>query len=635
MWEPPSSTERLPLLSRQAIEHTAREATLMFSDTRTSKTTSQLQQQQQRTGHIHESTTQRSASAASTSTASGRTKVRFVPPQLARKSSMAQRMARRTLRHTVLEIKHGGLTEKELTTAELLRIVHQHNKYHVVEDKAPGALKYRDIRQILSDVSGTQPSFEVRRNCLLINLPPIRAIILHDTVLIIPQIADNFPLELSLDPSVLEFDFDSLLYEATDVFPESGDDAKKVAPEPSSSLRFRGSSYGRGKVSLLPLVNDHVSTQEEQDDQREREKEQAEADLKKKSTKFSDCVENILQMSKHKWGQGDRIIPFEFAVLEAVLVEVCSDLHSDFKPLKTAVEYTCNELGQDGFASTRTVEGVNRLKSCLTSLQYRVKGIQRAIAQLLDNDEDMSRLEISRFYERPSERPVPARQSSILIETPSADITRRFSQQPVLHAAHRKGHDHRAATVPPIFAEAFHGSAHSQADSPHFGTGHVGAAEEQLTNAGTADSPMDHQSEEGRNAAAPVSPENHFEHEEAGDEPYSTEDVELLLECYMQEVELLDHNISLLDETLDDVLQLMNLHLATVRNKVLKLDLGLNAVGVVVGFGACVGGLFGMNLRSGLEDSFTAFYAVFVFCMVSCILTAIAVGFFFKRALTL
>ena len=73
-------------------------------------------------------------------------------------------------------------------------------------------------------------------------------------------------------------------------------------------------------------------------------------------------------------------------------------------------------------------------------------------------------------------------------------------------------------------------------------------------------------------------------------------------------------------------------------------------MGVVVGFGACVGGLFGMNLRSasshcrrlkrlsmpvlalcvvcrsGLEDSFTAFYAVLVFCMVSCILTAIAVG---------
>jgi len=223
--------------------------------------------------------------------------------------------------------------------------------------------------------------------------------------------------------------------------------------------------------------------------------------------------------------------------------------------------------------------------------------------------------------------------SSILVETPSADATRRFSQQHVLLTVHRKGHDHRAATLPPTFAGAFRGSAHSLADSPHFGTRDVGA-EEQQTNAGTADSPMDHQSEEGRNAAGPVSPEN-YEHEEAGDEPYSTEDVELLLECYMQEAELLDHNISLLDETLDDVLQLMNLHLATVRNRVLKLDLGLNAVGVVVGFGACVGGLFGMNLRSGLEDSFTAFYAVFVFCMVSCILTAIAVGFFFKRALTL
>jgi len=212
--------------------------------------------------------------------------------------------------------------------------------------------------------------------------------------------------------------------------------------------------------------------------------------------------------------------------------------------------------------------------------------------------------------------------SSILVETPSADATRRFSQQHVLLTVHRKGHDHRAATLPPTFAGAFRGSAHSLAESPH------------QTNAGTADSPMNHQSEEGRNAAGPVSPEN-YEHEEAGDEPYSTEDVELLLECYMQEAELLDHNISLLDETLDDVLQLMNLHLATVRNRVLKLDLGLNAVGVVVGFGACVGGLFGMNLRSGLEDSFTAFYAVFVFCMVSCILTAIAVGFFFKRALTL
>ncbi|CEM28683.1 unnamed protein product [Vitrella brassicaformis CCMP3155] len=452
-------------------------------------------------------------------------------------------MRARIIKHTYLEITKGVLAEKEATMAELLRGVHQHNKYNVVEDKASGALKIRDLRQIFSDFSGSQASLEVRRNCILINLPPIRAIILHDTVLIFPlaggeALSAQEVLHRRQSVLTLDISFETLLPEAA-----GREDAHSV-------WRL---------ASLWPLLSDVTVAPVKERDGREG-REEAE---RKRASKIRDCIDNVLQVSKQKHG-GLLSIPFEFAVLEAILAEVVAFLQGDFKPIKTAVDYACSELGrsQESFASTRTVEGVNRLKTCLTALSFRVKGIKTAISELLDNDEDMSRLEISRFY------------------------------------------------------EASRGRKDTQRGWDYFLT-HACAETERASSAGVS---------EGQSGEGGVGGEG---------EEYSLEDVELLLECYIQEVQLLEGNIAHLQETLDDVLQLMNLNLATVRNKVLKVEVGLNVVSVLVGFGACIGGLFGMNLRSELEDSISMFYGVMGATIGVCVITAVAVGVFLKRALTL
>ncbi len=109
------------------------------------------------------------------------------------------------------------------------------------------------------------------------------------------------------------------------------------------------------------------------------------------------------------------------------------------------------------------------------------------------------------------------------------------------------------------------------------------------------------------------------------------EDVELLLENYLSAVKSLDRRSSGLISKLTSTTRIIDIELAATRNQLLRYDVGLATVSVVVAICALFAGLFGMNLPSGLEQSQTAFWAVFNVSVAVVIISGVAASVYVRH----
>lgn len=87
-------------------------------------------------------------------------------------------------------------------------------------------------------------------------------------------------------------------------------------------------------------------------------------------------------------------LPFEFQVLEVALEAVCSSLDSSVAELERHATPVLDELTKN--VSTRNLERVRSLKSDLTRLLARVQKVRDEIEHLLDDNEDMAHLYLTR-----------------------------------------------------------------------------------------------------------------------------------------------------------------------------------------------------------------------------------------------
>ncbi|XP_058089657.1 magnesium transporter MRS2-4 [Magnolia sinica] len=87
-------------------------------------------------------------------------------------------------------------------------------------------------------------------------------------------------------------------------------------------------------------------------------------------------------------------LPFEFQVLEIALEVVCSYLDSSVVDLEINAYPILDELAR--YVSTKNLERVRSLKSHLTRLLARVQKVRDEIEHLLDDNEDMAHLYLTR-----------------------------------------------------------------------------------------------------------------------------------------------------------------------------------------------------------------------------------------------
>ncbi|KAL3135886.1 hypothetical protein ABBQ32_007442 [Trebouxia sp. C0010 RCD-2024] len=80
-----------------------------------------------------------------------------------------------------------------------------------------------------------------------------------------------------------------------------------------------------------------------------------------------------------------------------------------------------------------------------------------------------------------------------------------------------------------------------------------------------------------------------------------------LLEAYFMQVDFLLSRLKVLYERIDDTEDLINIELDHRRNELVALDLVITAVSTMFAFVAMIGGIFGMNMKNGWEESHVAF----------------------------
>ncbi|GAV69597.1 CorA domain-containing protein [Cephalotus follicularis] len=86
--------------------------------------------------------------------------------------------------------------------------------------------------------------------------------------------------------------------------------------------------------------------------------------------------------------------PFEFRALEVALEAICSFLAARTTELETAAYPALDELTSK--ISSRNLDRVRKLKSAMTRLNARVQKVRDELEQLLDDDDDMADLYLSR-----------------------------------------------------------------------------------------------------------------------------------------------------------------------------------------------------------------------------------------------
>eukprot|EP01018_Ginkgo_biloba_P005175 Gb_37143 [translate_table: standard] len=91
-----------------------------------------------------------------------------------------------------------------------------------------------------------------------------------------------------------------------------------------------------------------------------------------------------------------RELPFEFRVLEIALEVVCTYLDSNVAELEREAYPVLDELARN--VSTKNLERVRSLKSHLTRLLARVQKVRDEFEHLLDDDEDMADLYLTRKH---------------------------------------------------------------------------------------------------------------------------------------------------------------------------------------------------------------------------------------------
>jgi magnesium transporter len=86
--------------------------------------------------------------------------------------------------------------------------------------------------------------------------------------------------------------------------------------------------------------------------------------------------------------------PFEFRALEVALEAICSFLEARTKDLESTAHPALDALTKK--VSSRNLDQVRKMKSAMTRLTARVQKVRDELEQLLDDDDDMADLFLSR-----------------------------------------------------------------------------------------------------------------------------------------------------------------------------------------------------------------------------------------------
>lgn len=111
--------------------------------------------------------------------------------------------------------------------------------------------------------------------------------------------------------------------------------------------------------------------------------------------------------------------------------------------------------------------------------------------------------------------------------------------------------------------------------------------------------------------------------------PLHHNEAETLLETHLQTVDDLTSKAELLNRAIDDTEDLIEIHLDTMQNRLLLVDLIISAISTILSFGGMVTAIFGMNLQLPHQMRFLPSSAYYFYGTVSATSVAMAISILF------
>eukprot|EP01057_Protomagalhaensia_wolfi_P001250 Protomagalhaensia_wolfi_Nauph_80__1249@NODE_1737_length_1370_cov_23_848986_g1352_i0_p1_GENE_NODE_1737_length_1370_cov_23_848986_g1352_i0NODE_1737_length_1370_cov_23_848986_g1352_i0_p1_ORF_typecomplete_len439_score70_72CorA/PF01544_18/5_3e12DUF2207/PF09972_9/0_044_NODE_1737_length_1370_cov_23_848986_g1352_i0401356 len=275
-------------------------------------------------------------------------------------------------KYVLIEVAAGQRQMVELTAAEIIKRARKHRlegtndsqvgllaKETDVRGRSVGELTYRDIRQILSPASAlVAPSIEVRKNCILLCIVPITAILFHDRcALLVSE-------ELDMDSVLIK------LEEITGVY---------AAKHDSSQQYWTG--FGR----------------------RPRRSPETQSPLQQKMKSvmlFGDDEDNASAFTQSV-SETPRFIsfPLEFAMIELCVAAALSHINAQISGIERMLESANKHLLKKNPTVTR-FEELHFLKGPSQALVDRIMSLSKSFKDLLSSPEDLNNMELTKLYYR-------------------------------------------------------------------------------------------------------------------------------------------------------------------------------------------------------------------------------------------
>ena len=283
-------------------------------------------------------------------------------------------------------------------------------------ERLGGYLHPRDMRRLVTPFSSTnEPELIVRRHVMLLNFDPLRAIVLRDRLLVlVPSGADSILIRLE----------ESLRGGIEDVQREVFGDMSTPPPSTSTGASDASSSKtSNGGEALFPPVLDSILENIDmlkEDSSNSRNDKVIGGGLDDAddfSLDDTNGTKNDDYDLDNEWDDIEGMdwikMSFELQSVDAVLSSVCDMLSSDARNLRDRILSVMEELrgawAKSASPGDHIQEKLRILKDEVKEMEARIQGFVRAINLILDEEEDMALMNLSRIITNPERfiQPVP------------------------------------------------------------------------------------------------------------------------------------------------------------------------------------------------------------------------------------
>ena len=288
-------------------------------------------------------------------------------------------------------------------------------------ERLGGYLHPRDMRRLLTPFSASNsPELMVRRHVILLNCDPVRAIILRDRALVL--VPDGSEAVEKLDLKLLE-----TLQEMKDsVFGPAAaqsERSEKTKPpeEKGKTSRFTLPGFKRhGKGNEGEQSNSNVS-------------DASETEVTVEMDEFSQSDDEWDEIQSGGWAD----LPFELRALDVVLHTVAVMLADDVETLQEAVHEAVERLLESGGTGDTDQYVMRAIKNDINGMRSRVVNFIRAITTALDDEADLTLMNLSRLITHPERFIQPVSEEVLNEESDEPELILEANMQQALSTSNQ------------------------------------------------------------------------------------------------------------------------------------------------------------------------------------------------------